>query len=91
MRPAYILIAALLLLPSLATASKQQGEEFLALDLTALPNGAIYFLKCSNYEMKGPAECGFTSVWQQSNSVRGLQSSILTNGKAWEPDTRLLS
>lgn len=92
MRLAYILVTGLLLLPSLATAGKESDEEFLALDLSALPEGSEYFLKCSNTAMKSTLECGIVSVWEQTNAFGGLQTSFASlHGKAWDPDTRLLS
>lgn len=92
MRPLYLLVAALLLAPAVVSAgNKTGGEEFYAIDLTALPDGAMYFLKCSNPEAKGATDCGFLSLWEQTNDVRGLQTSVLTQGRAWEPDTLVLS
>jgi len=90
MRLVYLLAAGLLLAPTLVTAAKTDGEEFLALDLSALPDGGTYFLKCSNPHSKGTGDCGFLSLWQQSNDVRGLQSGVLLMGRAHEPDSYLL-
>lgn len=90
MRLAYILVAGLLLLSSFASAGKTGGEEFLALDLSALPDGGTYFIHCSNHKATGPMDCGFVSLWQQANELDGLQTSVAFLGKQWDPDARLL-
>lgn len=99
MRLVYLLVAALLLgLPNLAVAGKTQGEEALALDLSAIPGGPTLFVKCGSWTASKSSEhtwqnCGALSLWQQSNLVGGLQSNVFPYGtpmRPWDPDTPLL-
>lgn len=65
------------------------GEEALTLDLSVLPGGSTYFLKCS----RGAdlANCGLVSIWEQTNGHPGLQTSIFAyGGRPVDPDFSIL-
>lgn len=90
MRLSYLLVAATLLAVSTVTVSAStKGEQTLTLDLTALPEGQMYYLKCHAF---GSLPCVSVSLWTQTNELKGLQTGIYGgNGKAYEADRPLLS
>lgn len=65
------------------------GEELLALDLTPA-GGGIYFLGCTT-GMKNPLQCGRLSLWEQTNPIPGLQTSIYQGDQPYNPDNDMLS
>lgn len=86
-----LVIAGLVIaLSGVATAG---GEEVLALDLSAA-GGSTYFLKCTSAKgetTRSVLECMRVTVWEQTNVVPGLQTSIFASGdRPYDPDTRLL-
>lgn len=84
----YLAIAAVLLgVTGIATAGA--GEEAATIDLSAA-QGGTYFVKCS--KGRDLTNCGLLSLWQQTNPVPGLQSSVLSSGdRPYDPDGKLLS
>lgn len=91
MRLIYLATALLLLGTGLATAGPldPKGEEVLPLDLSSA-GGPTLFLKCSR--TASFTDCGIISVWQQTNPLAGLQTSIYTYyGTPYHQDDNLLS
>lgn len=83
-------LAALILLSGIALAGPTTGEETLALDLTSIPGGSTYFLKCSR--SRDIANCGLVSIWQQTNGIVGLQTTKFSfGGKPRQADSPLLA
>ncbi|HUR68411.1 MAG TPA: hypothetical protein VM370_04135 [Candidatus Thermoplasmatota archaeon] len=89
MRIVHLLTAAALLavaLPGVALAGKDDPLT-IPLDLSAA-GGPTLWLRCQGSDV---ATCGMVSLWQQTNKVPGLQTSVFAyGGKPWDPDTRLL-
>ncbi|HVM44507.1 MAG TPA: hypothetical protein VM582_01125 [Candidatus Thermoplasmatota archaeon] len=84
-----LLVSGVLLLGGLATASPTKGEQTLTLDLSSIPGGSTYFIKCSRSHSL--TDCGLVSLWQQSNEVGGLQTTTFAyGGRIRQPDTALL-
>jgi hypothetical protein len=94
MRPIPLLLVSILIAVPLAQATPKSGEEALALDLSSLPGGVTLFLKCNGWlpgREHAWTNCGTVGLWEQTNPVPGLQTSIFSmDGKPWEPDARLL-
>lgn len=90
MRLVHLLLIGMLLAPTALSMGKKEGEEFMQIDLTALPQGGLYFLRCSEPDASGVTDCGFLSLWEQTNGVRGLQTSKINHGRAWPADELLL-
>jgi hypothetical protein len=74
----------------LALAAPAGDEEF-TFDLTALPGGPTLFLACSEHDGKLLDDCGFLTLWQQSNIAPRLQTRpVAFGGVPIERDTLLL-
>lgn len=94
----YLVAAALLAAPSFAIAGKTAGEEAVALDLSAIPGGPTLYLKCNAWTSSKSSDhswtnCGTVGIWQQSNLVGGLQTTMFPYGtpmRPWDPDTPIL-
>lgn len=79
---------AVLGLTGMASASGSD-ESARTIDLSAV-NGGTYFIKCENGRQI--ADCESPSLWQNANSMEGLQTSkVASNSKRYDPDTRLLA
>lgn len=79
--------AALLAMSGLALAG--EDESAVTIDLSnASKDVHTYHIKCQ-YGGKDPTSCGTPSVWENTNGVRGLQTSTSMTGI--KPDTRLMS
>ncbi len=65
-------------------------ESFFSLDLTSV-DGSTYHLMCQ-HKSKEAVGCGIPSLWEETNTLRGLQSiKYSASGRLFEPDTPLLA
>lgn len=86
----YLIIATAILGLSGLSHAAPVGEESATIDLSAIPAGSTYFLKCSR--SKDPSNCGVPSLYEQTNGMPGLQSSVFAYGGVPRPaDERLLA
>lgn len=89
------LVATMLVLAGAATsgfAVAGKGEEAFTLDLSVIPGGSTYFLKCS--KSASLTDCGLVSLWEQTNGHPGLQTNLFAYGnppRPVDPDFSLLS
>lgn len=91
MRPITIATVLILVGTGLAAAGPvdPKGEEVLPIDLSSA-GGPTLFLKCS----RNPSftDCGIISIWQQTNPIPGLQTSVQTMyATPYHPDDNLLA
>lgn len=85
-----LIVSGILLMSGLVAAAPVTGEEALTLDLTSIPNGSMYYLKCSRSH--SITDCGLVSLWEQTNGMPGLQTSIFAyGGHPRDPDAHLLA
>lgn len=79
------LVASMLVLAGISSfaAARPAGEEAFTLDLSVIPGGSTYFLKCSKSTTL--ANCGLVTVWQQTNGHPGLQTGVFAYGKPPRP------
>ena len=79
--------ATLLTLSGFALAG--EDESAFTIDLTGADKGLpTYYLKCQ-FGGKDPKTCGIPSVWENTNGVKGLQTTVSMTGVP--KDDRLLS
>lgn len=89
MRLVYALVTLTLLCLAGFAQAGVNGEEAFVLDLTAIPGGKMLYIKCSNGRTL--TDCGFASLWEQTNDLPGLQTGVFNyGGRAWERDHHLL-
>ena len=81
------IVATLLVLAGVAAsgfaAAGNKGEEALTLDLSVIPGGSMYFLKCS--KSASLTDCGLISLWEQTNGHPGLQTNLFAYGNPPRP------
>ena len=84
-----ITIAAATLLTLSGFAVAGEDESAFTIDLTAASKDThAYHLKCK-YGGKDPRHCGAMSLWENTNGVKGLQTTVSMTGVP--KDDRLLS
>lgn len=84
-----LVAAALALLGPGLVAAAPAGEEAFEIDLSSLPRGGIYYIKCSNGT--NLAQCGIASLWEQANEAPRLQTErVVFHGALMQPDHKLL-
>lgn len=92
---AVILVATLAIagLTNAAPAAGNRDDSFEKIDLTSI-NAGVYYVMCQNFEDRPSTvlDCRIPTVWEETNPVKGLQSTKYgIGGKAFDADTPLLA
>lgn len=90
MRPIYVATVLVLLGMTGLTHAGAAGDQALTIDLSVVPGGSTYFLKCSRSNTL--ANCGLVSLWEQTNGHPELQAGVFVyGGRPIDPDLKLLA